>query len=93
VPGNFPTVFLVRTKTKREILKASLSAPEPTQDPVTVRMIRSGEVIERFEGQLPMEIDFEDAYCKPGEKIYYRVDLHGYGKLVSNPIFVTSTSQ
>jgi hypothetical protein len=141
VLGNFPTVFLVHSKTKREILKAlkngkmyacrgnyphiakldefsvyssngdligisgddvvlegnprikvSLSAPEPTQDPVTVRLIRSGEVIERLEGQLPIEIDFEDAYCKPGEKIYYRVDLHGYGKLVSNPIFVTSAS-
>jgi hypothetical protein len=35
-----------------------------------------------------MEIDFEDSYCKPGEKVYYRMDLHGYGTLVSNPIFV-----
>jgi hypothetical protein len=138
VLGNFPTVFLVHRKTKREILKAlkngkmyacrgdyphivkldeffvcslksdvtgilgdeivlegnpririALSAAEPTKNRVTVRLIRSGEVIERFEGQLPIKIDFEDAYCKPGERIYYRMDLHGYGKLVSNPIFVS----
>jgi hypothetical protein len=142
VLGNFPTVFLVHRKTKREILKAlkngkmyacrgdyphivkldefsvcsskgdligisgdevvlegnprikvSLSVPEPTKNPVTGRLIRSGEVIERFEGQLPIKIDFEDAYCKPGERIYYRMDLHGYGKLVSNPIFVISKSR
>lgn len=135
--GNFPTVFFVHRKTKKQILEAlkngkmyacrgnypqvakldefsvrsfqgeikgisgdevvlignpririSLSAGEPTKNRVTVRLIRSGEVIERFEGELPMEIDFEDTYFKPGEKIYYRMDLHGYGILVSNPIFV-----
>ena len=74
-------------------IKIALSAPEPTKNRVTVRLIRSGEVIERFEGQLPIKIDFEDAYCKPGEKIYYRMDLHGHGKLVSNPIFVISKSR
>jgi len=41
-----------------------------------------------FQGGLPMEIDFEDTYFKPGEKFYYRMDMHGYGTVVSNPIFV-----
>ncbi len=135
--GNFPTVFFVYKRTKKEILEAlkngkmyacrgnypqvakldefsvcsskgeimgisgdevvlkgnprikiSLSAAELTKNRVTVRLIRSGEVIESFEGELPMEIDFEDTFFKPGEKIYYRMDLHGYGILVSNPIFV-----
>jgi len=135
--GNFPTVFFVHRKTKKEILKAlkngkmyacqgnypqvakidefsvcsskgevvgisgdevvlegnprikiSLSAAELTKNRVKVRLIRSGEVIEGFEGELPMEIDFEDAYYKAGTRIYYRMDLHGYGTLVSNPIFV-----
>ena len=135
--GNFPTVFFVHKKTKKQILEAlksgkmyacrgnypqvakldefsvcsfqgeikgisgdevvlignprikiSLSAGEPTKNRVTVRLIRSGEVIESFEGELPMEIDFEDRFVKPGEKIYYRMDLRGYGTLVSNPIFV-----
>jgi hypothetical protein len=135
--GNFPTVFFVHRKTKKEILKAlkngkmyacrgnyphvakvdefsvcsskgevmgisgdevvlegnprikiSLSAAELTKNRVKVRLIRSGEVIEGFEGELPMEIDFEDTYYKAGTKIYYRMDLHGHGTLVSNPIFV-----
>ncbi len=69
-------------------IKISVSAPEPTEKPITVRLIRSGEVIEHFERELPMEIDYEDNYFEPGKKIYYRMDLRGYGKLVSNPIFV-----
>ena len=135
--GNFPTVFLVQRKGKREILEAlkngkmyacrgnyprmakldefsvcslkgetigisgdevvlrghprikiSLSAVEPTSNHVTVRLIRAGDVVETFVGELPMEVDFEDRYFKPGQKIYYRMDLHGHGTLVSNPIFV-----
>jgi len=135
--GNFPTVFFVHKKTKREILEAlkngkmyacrgnfphfarldefsvcstkgetkgisgdevvlegspririSLSAVEPAKNRVTVRLIRSGELMRTFQGGLPMEIDFEDTYFKPGEKFYYRMDMHGYGTVVSNPIFV-----
>jgi len=136
--GNFPTVFFVHKKTKKEILEAlkngkmyacrgnypqvakldefsissssgairgisgeeivlkenpiiyiHLSLKRPARDEVKVRLIRSGEVIESFEGELPMKIDYADKYFKPGEKIYYRLDVHGYGNLVSNPIFVT----
>ena len=135
--GNFPTVFFVHRRTKKEILEAlkngkmyacrgsypqiakldefsvcsskgeikgisgdevvlkgnprlkiSLSAAEPTKNRVTVRLIRSGEVIGRFEGDLPLEINFEDEFHKQGKKVYYRMDVHGYGTLVSNPIFV-----
>jgi hypothetical protein len=135
--GNFPTVFFVHKKNKKEILEAlkngkmyacrgnypqvtkldefsvystqgeikgisgdevmlkgnprikiSLSASKPTKNRVKVRLIRSGEVIKSFKGELPMEIDFEDTYFRPGKKIYYRMDLRGYGILVSNPIFI-----
>ncbi|MBW2310369.1 MAG: hypothetical protein JRF35_04760 [Deltaproteobacteria bacterium] len=136
--GNFPTVFLVKTKTKEEILQAlrsgkmyacrgkhphmtrleefsvtssnrevkgisgdeitvkgfpririSLSSTIRTDNRVRVRLIRSGRVIERYEGQLPIEIEYEDKDIKKGDKEYYRMDLHGYGTIVSNPIFVT----
>ena len=69
-------------------IKISLSASKPTKNRVKVRLIRSGEVIKSFKGELPMEIDFEDTYFRPGKKIYYRMDLRGYGTLVSNPIFI-----
>ena len=72
-------------------IRISLSAVELNKKRVTLRLIRSGAVIERFEGELPMEIDFEDNHLKAGEKIYYRIDMHGYGVIVSNPIFVTCT--
>lgn len=136
--GNFPTVFLVREKRRKEILFAirhgkmyacrgkypqrmvlddfsvcsagyknkavsgdeialnenprihvSLSLKEPDKNPVKIRLIRSGELIQVFEGSLPMEIDYEDKDLKPGRKIYYRIDAIGCGALVSNPIFVT----
>ena len=134
--GNFPTVFLVRKKTRdairsamrqgrmyacigypqRMILKEfsvcssgcqtsailgeemmlnenpkihiSLSSKEPTKDRVKVRLVRSGVLLKTFEGTLPMELEYEDKYYKPGEKIFYRIDARGCGTLVSNPIFV-----
>jgi hypothetical protein len=109
--GNFPTIFLVRQKTKKEILFAMrqgrmyacrgkhpqrivlndfsvssagfktravsgdeialnenprlhvfLSLKEPAETRVKVRLIRSGELLQVFEGSLPMEIDYEDKY-------------------------------
>jgi hypothetical protein len=136
--GNFPTIFLVREKTKKEILFAmrqgkmyscrakypqrmvlndfsvcsaggntravsgdeivlnknprihvSLSLKELAENRVKIRLIRSGELLQVFEGSLPMEIDYEDKYFEPGQKVYYRIDARGCGALVSNPIFVT----
>ena len=55
---------------------------------VQVRLIRSGSVIQIFKGPLPLEIDYTDSIERPGEKIYYRMDMTGYGTIVSNPIFV-----
>jgi len=135
--GNFPTVFLVKTRTKEEILQAlrsgkmyacrgkhpamakleefsvissngavkgisgdeitvkglpririSLSSTIRTDNLVRVRLIRSGRVIARFGGQLPLEIEYEDKDIKKEEKEYYRMDCYGYGTIVSNPIFV-----
>ena len=69
-------------------VRISLSSTIPTENRVRVRLMRSGRVIERFEGQLPIEIEYEDKDIKKEEKEYYRMDLHGYGTIVSNPIFV-----
>ena len=69
-------------------IRISLSAAEASERKVEVRLIRSGELIQTFEGTLPMRINYEDRYFQPGEKIYYRMDMRGRGRLVSNPIFV-----
>jgi hypothetical protein len=55
---------------------------------VRVRLIRSGSLIQIFKGILPLVIDYTDSVEMPGEKIYYRMDMTGYGTIVSNPIFV-----
>jgi hypothetical protein len=55
---------------------------------VQVRLIRSGSVIQIFKGPLPLVIDYTDPIELPGEMIYYRMDMTGYGAIVSNPIFV-----
>jgi len=55
---------------------------------VRVRLIRSGTLIQIFKGTMPLEIDYRDFLETPGEKIYYRMDMTGYGTIVSNPIFV-----
>jgi len=124
--GNFPTVFFVHKRTKKEILEALKNGkmyacrgnyPQVAKldefsvcsskgeimgisgDEVVLKgnprikiSLSAAELtknrVESFEGELPMEIDFEDTFFKPGEKIYYRMDLHGYGTLISNPIFV-----
>jgi len=70
-------------------IRISLSAMEPIKNRVAVRVIRSGVVIRTFVGKLPLELDIEDEYFKQGEKIYYRMDMCGYGTIVSNPIFVS----
>jgi hypothetical protein len=137
--GNFPTVFLVKERTKKGILDAmkkgrmyacrgkhphyakldefsvyspegklqgisgdevivkrfprirvALSSNTSTESRVRVRLIRSGQVIAQVEGRLPLEIEHEDKDIRRGVKEYYRTDLHGYGTIVSNPIFVTS---
>jgi hypothetical protein len=61
--------------------------PAETRE-VQVRLIRSGRVIQIFKAPLPLAIDYTDPFAMPGEKVYYRLDMTGYGTLISNPIFV-----
>ncbi|MEW6334450.1 MAG: hypothetical protein AB1558_09285 [Thermodesulfobacteriota bacterium] len=56
---------------------------------VSVRLIRSGKHIRTFTGALPLHIDYTDPLETKKGRIYYRMDMGGYGTIVSNPIFVT----
>jgi hypothetical protein len=69
-------------------IRISISTSVPSPDKVKIRLIRSGETIYLFEEKLPLMIDYVDPYYKPGERVYYRMDLHGNGTIVSNPVFV-----
>ncbi len=69
-------------------IRFSLSTSDNPPRPVKIRLIRSGELIKMFEAVPPVELTYEDTYFTPGEKVYYRMDMHGAGTVVSNPIFV-----
>ena len=69
-------------------IKVALTASEALDQPVRVRLIRSGQLIETFDAKLPMTVDYEDESAAIGEKYFYRIDMQGCGILVSNPIFV-----
>lgn len=69
-------------------IRIALTASEESDQPVRVRLIRSGQLLETFEAKLPMSVDYEDESAATGEKHFYRLDMQGFGILVSNPIFV-----
>ena len=70
-------------------IRIAISPPGSEQSSVKVRLIRSGTLINNFEEKLPCQIEYIDQYYKPGEKIYYRIDIRGPGIIVSNPIFAS----
>jgi hypothetical protein len=70
-------------------IKIAISAGGATPSPVKIRLIRSGTLIGAFEERLPFQLEHIDQYYRPGEKIYYRIDIRGPGIIVSNPIFVS----
>jgi len=138
--GNYPTIFLVKDKTKEDILNAlkkgrmyassgdidlprliledfSISDSEssrkgiqgeevlsrgfprikirvsdscPGKNSLSLRLIRSGKLLQTFKGESPLYIEFQDDFMEKGKKIYYRLDVEDEKgrKLVSNPIFV-----
>ncbi|MHB8910441.1 MAG: PHP domain-containing protein [Syntrophales bacterium] len=74
-------------------IRITVSGSPEEKGAVQVRLIRSGTLIQTFKGTLPLRIDYTDTLEKPGEKIYYRMDMAGQGAIVSNPIFVTFTKK
>lgn len=57
----------------------------------TLKVIRQGRVIKEVNQALPITLSFKDDYKpKPGERIYYRLEVidEKNGRLISNPIFV-----
>ena len=70
-------------------IKVAISSSGNAQSSVKVRLIRSGTLINTFEEKLPCQIEYNDQYYKPGEKIFYRIDIRGAATIVSNPIFAS----
>lgn len=68
-------------------VKITVSTTDGGSRPLTVRLIRSGEVIKVYEGMTPLSISYRDNSFP--EKFYYRLDIgKGPHRILSNPIFV-----
>ncbi|MBN2062728.1 MAG: hypothetical protein JW882_20165 [Deltaproteobacteria bacterium] len=59
-----------------------------TEKPVTVFLIRGGEIIHRIKEKTPIQAEYLDKDAPEGRKTYYRI-MDSSEHLVSNPIFVT----
>ena len=66
------------------------TAGEEEGNTATVRLIRCNKLIKTFSGETPLDINFQDEFFEPSQKIYYRLDVVDKKgrRLVSNPIFV-----
>lgn len=77
--GDEPVRLLVR-----------LSATDQAAHPVTLRVIRSGQVVAINKGQTPLEFQMTDEAATPDQPAAYRLEATGggVGELLSNPIYV-----
>jgi hypothetical protein len=66
----------------------TLTTDMVSNKPAKVRLIRSGIVVQTYQGPLPLNIHYEDQTVEQGKTYYYRIDMKGEGILMSNPIFV-----
>ncbi len=70
-------------------IQINLSSPQPMSSPVTVMIIRNGEILEQRDAAVPFSIHYEDPDPLPGIS-YYRLLIFAEDgtRLLSNPIFV-----
>ena len=70
-------------------LRIHVSCPETDKNAsYKIDIIRNGEVIHQFKSSGNTEMLYDDNYFKSGECVYYRLDIDGPSRIISNPIFV-----
>jgi len=69
-------------------VQVAVSATDQGRHPVSVTIVRSGEVVARLSGETPFQRRFTDDGLPPGRWHAYRVEVRGDGEILSNPIFV-----
>ncbi|HEV8539735.1 MAG TPA: hypothetical protein VGQ60_01110 [Nitrospiraceae bacterium] len=72
-------------------VRVAVSASDERAHPLSVNIIRSGQVVAKLTGETPFTQVFEDAAVPPGQWHAYRIVVRGdreSGELLSNPVFV-----
>jgi len=70
------------------VIRVDVSGSAAGQKPVMLVVVRTGQIIARTTGNLPLNQRFVDRTLPAGQGAYYRVEVHGEGEILSNPIFV-----
>jgi hypothetical protein len=66
----------------------AISASDNAVHPIIINLIRGGSILKRIEASTPYEATLEDRDRWIGIN-YYRLEVTGLGKVLSNPIFVS----
>ena len=82
---------LIRNNPCSPKIQLSVFTTDDAAHSISIRIIRSGKVVATFKKNTPIELQFTDTQAPHEESIYYRLDIQGYGELLSNPIFLTKT--
>jgi hypothetical protein len=70
------------------VARVAVSATDHKPHPITVTLVRSGEVVSRVTGETPFLADIPDPIAPSGRPLSYRVAVTGGGEILSNPVFV-----
>ncbi len=78
----------LRPDAREIVVRVAVSATDRAVHPVTVAVIRSGQVIARVTGETPFAQRIVDRLLPSGAQAAYRVEVTGQGEVLSNPMFV-----
>lgn len=69
------------------LVRIKVEATDGSRRPLRLDLIRSGSLIQHFDGETPFQTVYRDALPTGSEKIFYRLKITSPHLLVSNPIF------
>lgn len=69
------------------LVHIKVEASDGSRRPLRIDLIRSGTLIQRFEGETPLQTVYRDGLPLGADKVFYRLKITSPHLLASNPIF------
>lgn len=83
-----PGEALDLTDARNVTVRLSVIATDKGAYPISVTIIRSGQIVSKVAGVTPFEQQFVDDAVSLDTRNFYRVVVEGAGEILSNPIFI-----
>ena len=83
-----PGEALDLTDARNVTVRLSVTATDKGAYPISVTIIRSGQIVSKIAGVTPFEQQFVDDAVSLDTRNFYRVVVEGAGEILSNPIFI-----